>query len=110
MDEREFVAPAVIGEAQVDETRAGDGGLGHFIERAEFGGEQFGKRARVGARWFGKHHRGVGGDVAVRRVARRLDADRAAVEPGRQGIAGDKRIEGGADMVGETAEQGHGGS
>ena len=66
-----------------------------------------GERARVHSRWFGEHHGGIGRDIAMRRVARRLDADRAAIEAVRQGIAGGKRVERGTDMIGKTAEQGH---
>ena len=47
-------------------------------------GERRGDVARRHARRAGEHHRGVGRHVAVRRVARRLDGDRAEVEPLRQ--------------------------
>jgi hypothetical protein len=46
----------------------------------------------------------------VRRIARRLDADRTAIEPGGQYALCDEDIERGVDMIGKTAEQGHGGS
>lgn len=42
----------------------------------------------------------------MRRVARRLDVDRRAIEPGGQRPARDKRIQSGIDMVGKTAKQG----
>src|SRR3546814_17578587 len=45
-DQRQLVAPAVVGETQVDEARTGDARLGHFIELAEFGDEQVGDCAR----------------------------------------------------------------
>src|SRR3546814_5165919 len=44
-DQRQLVAPAVVGETQVDEARTGDARLGHFIELAEFGDEQVGERS-----------------------------------------------------------------
>ncbi len=108
VDQRQFVPPAVVDKPQVDEARASDARLGHFIERGEFGNKQVGERARVHAGGLGQHHRGVGRDVAMRGIARRLDADRAAIEPGGQGVAGGQRIERGTDMVGKTGEQGHG--
>ena len=53
-------------------------------QRLELRRDQRGKRARIGPRRLGQHHRRIGREVAVRRVARRLDRDRAAVEAGRQ--------------------------
>src|SRR3546814_17317051 len=70
--------------------RPGDARLGHLVELAEFGNKQVGERARVHSCRLCEHHGGVGRNVAMRRVARRLDADRAAIEAVRQGIAGDR--------------------
>ena len=49
--------------------------LGHLVQRAEFADEQVGERARIHARRLGKHHRGVGRQIAMRGIARRLDRD-----------------------------------
>src|SRR3546814_6716784 len=83
-DQRQLVAPAVVGETQVDEARTGDARLGHLLELAEFGDEQVGACARGHSRGLREYHGGIGRDIAVRRVARRLEADRAATETGRQ--------------------------
>src|SRR3546814_15983302 len=56
---------------------------------------------------LGEYHRGVGCDVAMRGVARRLNADGAAVEPVGQAAAGDEAVERSGDMVGKAAAQGH---
>ena len=108
MDQRQFVAPAIVRDAQVDEARPGNARFGHFADRRQFGDEQFGKGARARPCGLGEHHCGVGRNIAMRRVARRFDADRAAIEPGGQRLARDKRIQSGIDMGGKTAEQGHG--
>ena len=76
--------PAGAHEAQVDEAGAGDLDRLHIWQGAQPGGDQFGKGARVGAGGLGEHHRGVGGKVAMRGIARRLHGDRRAVQPGRK--------------------------
>ena len=55
---------------------------------------------------LGEHHRGVGREIAVRRIARRLDRDGAAIEPGRQRAFGLERVEDGSDMGGEAGVKG----
>ena len=35
-------------------------------------------------RGLGQHHRGVGGEIAMRRIARRLDGEAGEIELGRQ--------------------------
>ena len=40
---------------------------------AQFVGDRFGKLARFAAGVLGQHHGSIGGDIAVRRIARRLD-------------------------------------
>ena len=44
---------------------------------------KLGQGARVHARLLGQHHGGVGGEVAVGGIARRLDHDAADIQPGR---------------------------
>ena len=67
--------------------------FGDVGQRLELGRDQCGQRARVGPRPLGEHHRGIGGEVAVACVARRLDRDGLAVEPGRQRALGFKGVE-----------------
>ena len=47
-------------------------------------GDLLGQRHRVLLRLAGQHHRRVGGKIAMRRVARRLDCHPREIEPWRQ--------------------------
>ena len=78
-----------------------------LVDLAQFGRERLGQRARVGPGGLGQHHRGVGRQIAVARVARRLDRHGAAVEPGRQRAGGDQRVERGIEMRGEAGIERH---
>ena len=60
---------------------------------SSFGTDQLGQRARIGARALGQHHRGIGREVAVAGVARRLDRDVLAVEAGGQRALGGQFVE-----------------
>ena len=62
-------------------------------ERGEARRDQLGQRARIGAGRLGQHHRGIGGEIAMRRIARRLDRDGAARQPGRQLALGLEGVE-----------------
>ena len=77
-------------------------------KRLELGRDQPGKRARIGPRPLGQHHRGIGGEVAMAGIARRLDRDRLAVEPGRQRALGFKGIEHFVEKRGIGGINGHG--
>ncbi len=70
-------------QPEIDEARPGDLHLHHARIAREIGDDQFGERARVHPRFLGQHHGGVGGEIAMRAVARRLDDDAAHIEPGR---------------------------
>ena len=67
-------------QGQVDEARTGDLDLVHPRIAAQVAGDQLGEGARIGAGLLGEDHRRVGGEVAMRRVARRLDDDAPDVE------------------------------
>ena len=60
---------------------------------ASFGLDQLGQRARIGSGGLGEHHRRVGREVAMRRVARRLDRHVPAVEVRRKHAFGNKLVE-----------------
>ena len=62
-------------------------------KRFQLGRDRGRKRARVRARGLGQHHCGIARQVAVRRIARRLDRDGAAVQVGRQRAFGLKFVE-----------------
>ena len=70
--------------------------------------DQLGERARVGLRRLGQHHRRVGREIAMRRIARRLDRDVAAIEPGGQIAGGFERVEVWRRCVGEAGVEGQG--
>ena len=53
----------------------GDVGVG-----AQRGGERLGECARVLAGRLGQHHGGIGGEIAMAGVARRLDGDARQIE------------------------------
>ena len=63
----------------------GDLGLGHLGTLAELGRDLLGEIARLEAGVLGQRHRGVGGEIAVARLARRLDHDARKI--GRRGKA-----------------------
>ena len=90
---RQLAPPCVGGEPHIDEAGAGDADFGDVGQCLEPGRDQRGERARVGPCPLGQHHRGVGRQVAVRRVARRFDRERLAVEPRRQRALGFKGVE-----------------
>ena len=92
-DRPEFVAPGIGGQPEIDESRPGDLDRGHRRERFQLGLDRFGERARVGSGGLGKHHRGVGREVAVRRIARRLDRHAAAIQAVGQRAVGNELIE-----------------
>ena len=83
-DGPQFVTPQPIVEPHVDEARPGNlstGDAGKFGERR---GDQRGKRARVGPGSLGQHHRRIGRQIAVRRIARRLNGNGTKLQPVRQ--------------------------
>ena len=91
----------LAGEADVDKARAGD--LDRLDERGverQSGHERLGDGARRAAERLGEAERHVRGEVAVARVARRLerDLDRRGVEGVGQAVeAGERRAEGGGE-------------
>ena len=102
MDRRQFGAPGGIGQRQVDEAGASNGGAFHLVQLFKARDDLFGQRARVGACGLGEDHGGVGGEVAMARVAGRLDRHRLAVEASGQGAIRLQRVQHGVQMGGET--------
>jgi hypothetical protein len=89
-------------QPQVEKARAGDFGLGHFIETVELERQHDGNVARPQACRLGQHHRGVGGEIAMAGIARRFDSNGAGIEPGRQVALRHQRGKGIGDMGGKT--------
>ena len=69
--------------------------------------DQLRQSARIGARPLGQHHRRVGREVAMRRIARRLDRHRLALEAGRELALALQRVEDVVDMRGKAGVEGH---
>ena len=86
-------------EREIDEARAGDVGLGDDSVGAQFLRDCLGKLARFAAGVLGQHHGGVGGNVAMRRIARRLDGYPRLIDAGCNVRAG---MANGPENVGEN--------
>ncbi len=76
-------------------------------DRARAADDRLGQRARIGPRLLGQHHRRIGGQVAVRGIARRLDADIGARQSGGQ-RSSFQRGQHGVDLGREGGVQGLG--
>ena len=77
-------------QADIDEARPRDLGLRDIGIVSERGGDLDGELARIGemrARLLRINHRRIGGKIAMRRVARRLDDKALQIEVGRQAAA-----------------------
>jgi hypothetical protein len=62
-------------QGEIDEAGTGNIDGGDQIVRPQPGGDPFGEIAGFCPNLPGQHHRGVGGHITVRRIARRLDHD-----------------------------------
>ena len=102
----QFLLPDGAVEADVDEARPGDLGAGHALDRDQLREDRLGERARIGAGALGQHHRRVGGEIAMRGIARRLDRDGAALDAGRQRAFRLEGVEQGVEMRGEAGVEG----
>ena len=92
-DRLQLLAPRVGREADVEEAGTRDLDGGDPRQRFQLGRDRGRQSARVRARALRKHHCGIARQVAMRRVARRLDRHGAAVQLGRQHAFGLKFIE-----------------
>jgi hypothetical protein len=70
-------------------------------------GDLLRQRARVGPGRLGQHHRGIGREIAMRGIARRLDRHGLAVDDGRQIPRRNHRIQQRIHMGGESNVQCH---
>ena len=69
----QLLAPDMRFEREIDETGTGDVDLGDKVVAAQRLGDFFGEIARLLTGILGQHHGGVGGKIAMARIARRLD-------------------------------------
>ena len=104
----QFAQPDFGLKPQVDEARPGHLGTHHLRQRGQQRGLCLGQRARVHAGRLGQHHRGIGGDIAMRGITRRLHRHGAHVEPIGQRAGGDKLVVHPGNRLGEALEDGLG--
>jgi hypothetical protein len=83
-DDRQFLAPPSLVQPQVEEPRPGDLHARHTGKRLQPRLEQRRQRAGIGTRRLGQHHRRIGREVAMCRVARRLHRHALAGKSRRQ--------------------------
>ena len=98
-------------QANIEETRAGDFGCVHVRIFCQQTSNLRCKLARIGEislAFFGKHHRNVGGEIAVARIARRFDDEARLVETYRQSPGGNNCVEVPADTLVKFGEDVHG--
>ncbi len=81
-DRSKQALPVADGKPDVDEARTGDGDVGYVGIFLQLGDDDFGERARIGPQRLCQHHRGIGRDIAVACITRRLDGDAAEIELG----------------------------
>ena len=108
-DCHQLAAPGRVGERQVDEAGARDRDRGDFVQLLQLRADLLGQRTRIGARRLGEDHRGIGGQISMRGVARRLDGDRTSLQPRRQVTGEDERIQSEVQMRGEACVERHSG-
>ena len=77
---RPEVLPVGDGEMDIDEAGSRDRDIGDVRILLEPGDDLSAKRARIGAERLGQHHGGIGRDIAMAGVTRRLDGDAAEIE------------------------------
>jgi hypothetical protein len=96
-------------QAQVDKARPGDLGALHQIELLQLRHQRRRQSARIGARRLGQHHGGIGRQIAMGHIARRLHRHGGAVEARGQRARRLQSIERGGDMARKGGMQGLGG-
>jgi hypothetical protein len=101
-DGGEFAAQGRFGQPDVDEAGAGDFRTGNLGQIAQARHDQVGERTRIATGGLGQDHRDIGRQIAMRRIARRLDRDIPSIEPGRQRAGGFEIVEDGADAFGKA--------
>ena len=75
------VPPEAVGQAEIDEARPGDLDALDRVTIGQPASDQPGDVAGLGAGLFSEHQSDVRGQIAMARIARRLDRDGRRVEP-----------------------------
>ncbi len=101
----EPLMPEPIGEAQIDEAwpRHLRRRISGFVPEAR--GKLVGEGARRHPGWFRQDHRRVGRDIAMRRIARRLDCNAGEIETSGQFAVRRQRLDLGNDKRVEMSEK-----
>ena len=101
-----FAQPGLVRQPQVDEARPCNTRFGNIGLALQMLDNQFGERARIGLRLLREDHGGIGGQIAVRRIAWRLYRDTRTVRFGWKVTFHLESIENGVDLGRETGVQG----
>src|SRR5690606_36236871 len=104
----QLALPGAGGEAEVEETRAGDLDRGDVVAGRQRVDQRLRQRARVAARGLGQQQRGVGREVAVVAILRALDDEVGRGEVGGQGSGGAEGIDALGDQGAELGFHGNG--
>ena len=96
-------------QREIEEARPGDGDSVNAFGARELRLQLVGDVARLHARGLGQHHRRIGRQVAVGRIARRLHLDAGRRHIGRQLALGLQRIERCRNAIFDLCEHVHGG-
>ena len=99
--------PETVGDLQIDEAGSGDLHAGHLVHIGKPLGQALGDCARRQARGLGQHHGGVGRDIAMACLARRLRRHPRCIEPGRQAARCNQRLDLGDDLLADIGEGVH---
>ena len=78
----QFAGPDLRLQGEIDESGTRDLNTGDQIVGAQFFRDLVGEITRLDLGVLGQHHRGVGGHVAMARIARRLDHDAGEIDAG----------------------------
>ncbi len=99
--------PEAVDEAQIEKSGARHFGGGDVTLPAQALRQARCQFAGILAGGFRQHHGGVGGEIAVGGIARRLDGDAREIETGGKLAGGDQRRHLGNDALAEMREQIH---
>jgi hypothetical protein len=106
MDCAQLTLPDFGREADVYEARPRHIRAGHLLQATQPRCDQLGQGARVHPGFLGKHHRCVGGEIAVGGIAWRLHRHRLAVYAGRKVPFAFKAVEDRVYMRGKAGVKG----
>jgi hypothetical protein len=101
------LAPEIVLELQIDEARPRDVRPFDIGILGQFGDDTLGQSARVLAGGFGQHHRRVGGQIAMGRIARRFHRDARSIDRSTGIVFQVKSLDDFCNPTGEVGEDVH---